>query len=70
MLPDLSPAHYSRLPEVTYAWAAAFERHVPPVELRARVAGVVLSLVAGAPRARGLARLDVCRAWLYRAQNP
>jgi len=70
VLPDLSPAHYSRLPEVTYAWAAAFERHVPPVELRARVAGVVLSLVAGAPRARGLARLDVCRAWLYRAQNP
>ncbi len=69
VLPDLSPAHYHRLPEITHAWAAAFERVVDPVDLRARVAGVLLSLVGGASRPHALARLDLCRAWLYRAEN-
>nr|NLI49638.1 aminoglycoside phosphotransferase family protein [Propionibacterium sp.] len=69
VLPDLSPGHYHRLPEVTQAWAAAFERVEDPVALRARVAGVLLSLVAGTTRPHALARLDLCRSWLYRAEN-
>ena len=69
VLPDLSPGHYHRLPHVTHGWAAAFERVVDPIELRARVAGVILSLVAGATRPHALVRLDLCRSWLYRAEN-
>lgn len=69
VLPDLSPAHYHRLSEVTQAWAAAFEHVVDPTELRARTAGVLLSLVAGSARSHALARLDLCRSWLYRAEN-
>ncbi len=67
VLPDLSPTHYHRVPEVTYAWASEFERHCPAAELRARTAGVILSLVAGTTRPHALARLDASRAWLYRA---
>lgn len=69
VLPDLSPAHYHRLPDVTHAWAAAFERVVDPLDLRTRVAGVLLSLVGGTSRPHALARLDLCRSWLYRAEN-
>lgn len=68
VLPDLSGEHYHRLPEVTHAWASAFERVEDPAELRARVAGVILSLVAGTTRPHALARLDLCRSWLYRAE--
>ncbi len=68
VLPDLSPAHYGRVAEVTYAWASDFESRVDAAELRARVAGVILSLVAGANRPHGLARLELCRSWLYRAE--
>ncbi|WP_052462177.1 protein kinase family protein [Nigerium massiliense] len=69
VLPDLSPSHYPRIVEVTQSWGAAFEQMVAPAALRARTAGVILSLVAGTTPAHALARLDLCRAWLYRAES-
>ena len=69
VLPDLSPSHYARVGEVVQEWRGVFERSVPRAALRVRVAGVILSLVAGTSRAHALARLDLCRAWLYRAEN-
>jgi Phosphotransferase enzyme family len=68
VLPDLSPEHYALVGAVTRAWASEFERHVDPVELRARTAGVILSLIAGTTREHGLARLAECRSWLERAE--
>lgn len=67
VLPSLSPAHYPRGTEVTDAWAAAFEEVVHPGALRARVAGVLLSLVSGSDRATALTRLDLARSWTWRA---
>lgn len=69
VLPDLSQAHYPRLVEVTEAWRSEFEQRVHPAALRIRVAGVLLSLVAGTTRSHALTRLDLARAWLYRARQ-
>ena len=69
VLPDLSPSHYPRVAEVVQRWTAVFERQGNPRALRVRVAGVILSLVAGTTQAHGLARLELCRAWLYRAEQ-
>ncbi len=69
VLPDLSPQHYRRVGRVTRAWASEFERHVDPGELRARTAGVILSLIAGTTPDHGLARLAECRDWLERAEG-
>lgn len=67
VLPTLSPGHYPRGAEVMDSWAAAFEETVQPGALRARVAGVLLSLVSGPDRAVSLSRLDLARAWVWRA---
>lgn len=67
VLPDLSAGHYPRGSEVTDCWSAAFEDAVHPGALRVRVAGVLLSLVSGPDRARALTRLDLTRAWVWRA---
>ncbi len=62
VLPGLSPEHYAhvsvRLPE----WLAAFEARVDPVDLRARTAAVLLSLVPGDP-AQSTHRLRLARDW-------
>ena len=74
VLPSLAPAIYPLVPATVRRWLAVFDTVVDPAALRARVAGVVLSLVAGAagpPNAAGLrtgqadaaARLRLARHW-------
>jgi hypothetical protein len=47
VLPCLAPATYPLVPAAVCRWLAAFDAVVDPAALRARVAAVVLSLVAG-----------------------
>jgi hypothetical protein len=74
VLPCLAPTIYPLVPASVQRWLAAFDAVVDPAALRARVAGVVLSLVAGAvpgtgdPQADGgrvdaAARLALARDW-------
>lgn len=72
VLPDLSPGHYPRGAEVADRYARTFEETTPmhPGAFRIRVAGVLLSLVAGSPPATALTRLDLARAWAWRATLP
>lgn len=67
VLPDLSPAHYAGLIDTIDHWTRHFAGQVDPAALYARVAGVILTLVAGTDRAHALARLDLVRSWLQRA---
>lgn len=68
VLPSLSPGHYPRGAEIADAWARAFEETVEhPGAFRIRVAGVLLSLVAGTAPHLALTRLDLARAWAWRA---
>lgn len=67
VLADLSPEHYPEGAAVADRWATRLEAGVHPGAFRARVAGVILSLVAGSPRSVALTRLDLARAWLWRA---
>lgn len=67
VLADLSPEHYPDGAAVCDRWASYVEREVHPGAFRVRVAGVLLSLVARAPRSVALARLDLARAWVWRA---
>ena len=68
VLPAMSPGHYPRGAEITDRWATAFEATVEhPGAFRIRVAGVLLSLVGGTPRETALTRLDLARAWAWRA---
>lgn len=67
VLGDLSAGHYPRGAEIADEWARTFEATVHPGAFRIRVAGVLLSLVAGTPPSTALARLDLTRAWVWRA---
>lgn len=69
VLPDLSPAHYGRLKAVTGRWASVFEEECDPAQLRARTAGVIVSLVPGATREHALARIGEAARWLQRAEE-
>ena len=53
VLDHLAPASYPKLRPILETWTRMAERQVDPVSLRARCAGVVLSLVAGARREDG-----------------
>ncbi|MEE6282606.1 aminoglycoside phosphotransferase family protein [Georgenia sunbinii] len=53
VLPHLAPSTYPGVPATLATWTALCERLVDPGALRARAAGVVLSLVAGAKRGGG-----------------
>ncbi len=59
VLPGLDPNTYPRVPEVLAEWQAAFERQVDVTDLRARTAGVLLSLVAGAEPEQAAHRLTL-----------
>jgi hypothetical protein len=63
VLPALAPATYPLVPAAVGRWLAAFDAVVDPAALRARVAAVVLSLVAGAVGDPGAdaARVDAAR---------
>ena len=74
VLAELAPAHAAGAQALAARWQPAFESEVDPVDLRARVAGVVLSLAAGPHRVQSTgwpeavrARLDLAEAWLESA---
>ena len=73
VLAQLEPAHRSTSAAVVERWLGAFEREVDPLELRARVAGVVVSLATGPHRVQQTdwedvtrSRLDLAEIWLTR----
>ena len=74
VLAQMEPAHAVTSRALGARWLTAFERRVDPVELRARVAGVVLSLATGPHRvqepgwpAATTARLDLVERWVESA---
>jgi len=76
VLDHLAPASYPHLRPVLETWTRLAERQVDPVALRARCAGVVLSLVAGARREDGgpwradaEGRLARAESWLAQARE-
>lgn len=69
VLPALAPGMYGHVPEITRHWLEHFELDVDRVELRARTAAVVLSLVAGTSAEMALARLEVAETWLADAER-
>ena len=77
VLAQLEPAHAATTTAVAERWLAGVAGRVDPVELRARVAGVVLSLATGPHRVQSAdweavtrARLDLAEQWLTRAERP
>ena len=67
VLPNLDPDTYPRVPEVLAAWQGAFEQQVDATDLRARTAGVVLSLVAGAGPVHAAQRLSIAEHFVATA---
>ena len=74
VLASHEPAHAPTTGALVQRWLAAFDRRVDPVDLRARTAGVVVSLAAGPHRAQlpgwqdlTRARLDLAEQWLAAA---
>lgn len=77
VLAQMEPVHRSTSHALGAKWLSAFERTVDPQELRARVAGVVLSLATGPHRvqqadwqAATTLRLDLAQSWLDSADSP
>ena len=68
VLPGLDPLAYPRVPEVLQAWQAAFERDVDATDLRARTAGVLLSLVSGADPDQAAGRLAIAEQFVVTAR--
>lgn len=71
VLAQMEPAHAATTEHVAAGWLADFSRRVDPGELRARVAGVVVSLATGPHRVQQSdwvgatrARLDLAEQWL------
>jgi len=77
VLPCLAPQTYVHVPTTIVRWLSVFDRVVHPAALRARAAGVVLSLLASMPanhrdddvRRDALARLAVAEALLADASR-
>lgn len=76
VLDHLAPASYPHLRPILETWTSLAEKQVDPVALRARCAGVVLSLVAGARREDGgpwrpdaEGRLARAETWLAQARE-
>ncbi|GGC09711.1 phosphotransferase [Cellulomonas carbonis] len=72
VLPVLAPEVHRHVPPTLARWLAAADATVDPVALRARVAGVVLSLVAGAaPEGGGRARdaVALVEEWVQAATD-
>lgn len=71
VLAQMEPAHRTTTSALVARWRAAFERVVDPDDLRARVAGVVVSLATGPHRVQQRdwqdatrARLELAEQWL------
>jgi hypothetical protein len=76
VLAQREPSHRTSSSALGARWLRAFDRTVDPVELRARTAGVVLSLATGPHRvqedgwpAATRARLDLAERWLDSADR-
>lgn len=76
VLAQMEPVHRATSSALGAQWLRAFERTVDPQELRARVAGVVLSLSTGPHRVQQAdwqsattARLDLAQRWLDSADR-
>ncbi|MEA4944729.1 MAG: hypothetical protein VB080_09885 [Propionicimonas sp.] len=68
-LPPLDPTGWRGIPRVVDAWQRRFEEVVDPADLRARVAGVLLSLVSGAESGQDAVRLALAEQWLASARE-
>lgn len=64
VLPSLDRNAYPRIPEVLDAWQHAFEQQVDARDLRARVAGVLISLISGAEPDQALRRLEIAEHYV------
>lgn len=69
VLPDLSKGRYRRTPQVVARWADVFEQTVDPLALRVRVAGVLLTLVAGTTPTHAEVRLNLALEWALKAEQ-
>lgn len=76
VLAQLEPSHQASSMALGARWLGAFEQRVDPVDLRARVAGVVVSLATGPHRVQEqdwqgatTARLDLAQQWLDSADR-
>lgn len=71
VLPPLAPESYPHVPVVVRRWQRCFERqpHIDAVALRARVAAVIVSLIAAATPQQARARLVLAERWLARAHE-
>lgn len=76
VLAQMEPAHRPSSSALGAAWLAAFDRRHDPAELRARTAGVVVSLATGPHRVQEAhwqdatrARLDLAEQWLDSARR-
>lgn len=68
VLPSLDRNAYPRIPEVLDAWQHAFEQQVDARDLRARVAGVLISLISGAEPDQALRRLEIAEHYVAAAR--
>ena len=68
VLPSLDRNAYPRIPEVLDAWQHAFEQQVDAIDLRARVAGVLISLISGAEPDQALRRLEIAEHYVASAR--
>lgn len=68
VLPSLDRDAYPRIPEVLDAWQHAFEQQVDARDLRARVAGVLISLISGAEPDQALRRLEIAEHYVAAAR--
>ena len=76
VLAHSEPAHAGTTVALARRWLAGFDRRVDPVDLRARTAGVVVSLATGPHRVHAAgwpdltrARLDLAEQWLAAASG-
>lgn len=63
VLPDLSAAHYAKLPGLVERWFETFSGVVDSSTLRARTAGLILGLISGAGEAQATLRLERALEW-------
>ncbi len=71
LLAEIEPGHAATTTAIARRMVTAFERQVDPVDLRLRVAGVLMSLATGPHRVQDdgwpeatVARLDLVQTWL------
>lgn len=69
VLRSLAPTIYPHGDELVLEWFEVLARTCDPASLAARVAGVVLSLVAGTEHGQALQRLVTAEEWLDRAHH-